>query len=266
MSNLIKVALNLPIYQTFDYIIPKNLDKIDSGMRVEVMFGKKKMFGITIPSNFNTDKKNIRPKYKLREILGVMDKHPIIDKEIMDYYQYPIGQVLFGSIPSKLRKGGNLEIKESRIYIFSVLNKVNAEYFKNKPIQKKIYNYIINNTKVFLDDIKKITKNLNPLQKLIDEGIIEKVEFKDKNNPTLSKIDLNEEQLNVYKAITSNIDSFGSYLLEGATGSGKTELYIKTSELIISRKGQVLIIVPEINLTPQTLDRFQKYLKFTVKS
>ncbi|MEC9205805.1 MAG: primosomal protein N' [Pseudomonadota bacterium] len=273
MSNLIKVVLNLPIYQTFDYIAPKNLDLDMSGVRVEVMFGRKKMLGIVVPSSINTDNKKVKKKYELKEILKIIDKKPIINKDIMNmclwasnYYQYPLGQILFSSIPSILRKGGDVEAKESITYTFSVTSKVNSEYFKNKPSQRKIFDYVKKNKKVFLDDIKKITTNLDPLQKLINQKLIKRIEFKPEKESILSTIDLNKEQLSIYKNITSNIDGFGSYLVEGATGSGKTELYIKISELITSKKGQVLIMVPEINLTPQTLERFQRYLGFNVKS
>ena len=218
MSSLIKVAFNLPIYQTFDYMIPADLGKITPGTRIEAMFGRKKMLGITMPSSHSRAKEVLKPKYKLKEISKVIDKTPIINSDIMDiclwgsnYYQHPIGQVLFSAIPSFLRKGRNLD-------------------------------------------------------RLTRQRISKKNESVSKNQDSQSAINLNKEQLSVYKSIKSNINTFGSYLVGGTTGSGKTELYIKICELVSSEKGQALIIVPEINLTPQTLERFKKYLKSNVKS
>ena len=139
----------------------------------------------------------------------MIDEIPVITPEILklciwasNYYQYPLGQVIFGAMPSSVKSG------------------------------KKM---IINNN-------------------VINENIPKK------------NITLNDEQDKVYKAILKLQKTFSPNLVEGVTGSGKTELYIKISEDIISQNGQVLIIVPEINLTPQTLNRFQNYLAGNIMS
>ena len=71
---------------------------------------------------------------------------------------------------------------------------------------------------------------------------------------------LNDEQLKVSNSIYRDIDKYQVNYLRGVTGSGKTEVYTDLAAKILKNNGQVLIMVPEINLTPQTLTRFQKYL------
>ena len=273
MPSLIKVALNLPLYQTFDYLVPVNLGKVVPGTLVEVIFGTRKTLGITVPLNNSSIKKGVKTKYKLKEVSTVVDKNPVVNEDIMNlclwgssYYQYPLGQVLFGAIPSTLRKGKIMESEKFKTYSYSITRKTNLDYFKNKPAQKKIFEYIKSKGQVLPEDIKKITKNLGVLDKLINRGILKKSEYTFEKKGLSTSITLNKQQSDIYKTIKSGINVFGSYLIEGITGSGKTELYIKISELVASKKGQVLIVVPEINLTPQILGRFEKYLDFNIKS
>ena len=209
MKNLVTVAINLPIYGSFDYIMPEEHMIIHPGSRVEVPFGNKKLIGVILSSKkMSHDIKEV--KYKLKNISKVIDDVPVLPNEIIklclwcaDYYQFPVGQVIFSSLPPKLRKGKD-----------------------------------IGSTKI---------------------NIIKK-----KSNS--SKLNLNKEQIGAFKKIKSKIGIFSPFLLEGVTGSGKTELYVKISEFITEKKGQVLIIVPEINLTPQTLNRFEKYLDCKIDS
>ena len=271
MSNLIKVALNLPIYHTFDYMVPKGMNQPLAGIRVEIPFGRKKMVGITVKAGNAAIDGNLKLNYQVKELLKQIDEVPIINQDIMDicvwgssYYQHPIGQVLFGAIPSILRKGERINEEKFKNYYFSVNSQIDTHYFNNKPSQKKIYEFIKNKNQTFLDDIKKITKNLTIFHTLVKEGYIKKLEYIPKNESESHSINLSTEQTNIYKSIKSDINSFNSYLIEGVTGSGKTELYIKISDLIASKRGQILIVVPEINLTPQTLERFKKYLNFNV--
>ncbi|MBH44689.1 MAG: primosomal protein N' [Gammaproteobacteria bacterium] len=211
MANIVNVVLDIPIYHSFDYSLPKGMQKLQSGVRVEVPFGKRKSIGLVI-SKKNGASLNNNDKFSLKEIISVIDKEPILDKSIMnlcewsaDYYQYPLGQVIFTAIPPILRKGRLIQ-----------------------SIKEKKNDCIISNIK--------------------------------------KPIKLNDEQNAIFSQIIKNLNKFKSYVIEGITGSGKTELYIKISEYILSQNSQILIIVPEINLTPQTVQRFQKYLNYNIET
>ena len=201
MDSIVKVALNLPLYTAFDYSIPSTLSNIKPGVRVVVNFSSKTMVGVVIRKNYKNE--DTKTAYKIKEIDKVIDEEPIIVKDILklsywaaEYYQHPIGQVIFSTIPSSLKLGKKLEV------IQTAEEKINL----------------------------------------------------------LKKVKLNDSQNLIYQSIKKNLNIFSPSLIEGVTGSGKTEIYIKLAQKIINMKGQVLIVVPEINLTPQTLQRFKTYL------
>jgi len=211
MSNIATVTLNLPLYKTFDYLMPDSCSNIMPGSRVEVPFGNKKVIGIVLSCKANQRKEQVH--YKLKKITEVIDIKPSVNEDMLNlcmwasnYYQYPIGQVLFNTLPQQIRKG-----KSAREDDFLILDK----------------------------------------EKLIIEQ---------------NEIKLNNEQNKIYKEIYKNKSKFVSYLINGVTGSGKTEVYIKLTDSIVKNGGQILIIVPEINLTPQTVTRFKKYLDCNIFS
>ena len=169
-----------------------------------------KKVGIVVETS---DKSSPGQKYKIKKIDRVLDILPVIDKTMMflckwaaDYYQHPIGQVLFSSLPTKLKQGCD------RYY-----------YSKSQLV------YEANRIK------------------------------------SKTKIVLNDDQKKVHQEIISNSSVFNVNLIEGITGSGKTEVYIKIARDIVESDGQILILVPEINLTPQTVSRFEKYLNCHIK-
>ena len=211
MDQVINVAVNYPLYQTFKYSVPSKVGRVSPGERVLVPFGKKTIVGIVIKKEKQADKDKIN--YALKPIVAIIDDGPVVDLEIMkicswasDYYEYPLGQVIFGTLPSQLKQG-----------------------------------VAINNIKVFEEQRKKL--------------VAQKLDIK-----------LNDEQNSIYEKILRGINYFSTSLIHGITGSGKTEVYIKLAQEIIRKKKQVLIIVPEINLTPQTITRFEMYINENIQS
>ena len=211
MDQVINVAVNYPLYQTFKYSVPNKIGKVNIGERVLVPFGKKTIVGIVVKREKQVNKDKIN--YILKPIIDIIDDHPVVNLEIMkictwasDYYEYPLGQVIFGALPSELKQG-----------------------------------VPITNVTIFENQHKKLTA--------------EKLE-----------INLNNEQNSIFKKILRNTDSFSTSLIHGITGSGKTEVYVKLAQEVISKKKQVLIIVPEINLTPQTITRFEMYIDENIQS
>ena len=147
MKNLLKIAFNLPLYSTYDYISQVTNSDIKIGMRVEAPFGRKKIIGI-ISEITNIDVSS-KSKYKLKNIYSILDDEPIITKDLMkickwasNYYQYPLGQVYFSCIPTKLRKNIIVNVMDSRSFFYEITEKRVNDYFKNKSAQKRIYEAI----------------------------------------------------------------------------------------------------------------------------
>jgi primosomal protein N' (replication factor Y) len=264
MKNLLKIAFNLPLYSTYDYISQVTNSDIKIGMRVEAPFGRKKIIGI-ISEITNIDVSS-KSKYKLKNIYSILDNEPIITKDLMkickwasNYYQYPLGQVYFSCIPTKLRKNIIVNVTDSRSFFYEITEKRVNDYFKNKSAQKRIYEAIKSKIKVKSKEIKLS----NPLKLLLQNGFIKK-SFSYFPEKVVDEINLNEEQARAYKAINNKINKFSPSLIEGVTGSGKTELYIKVIQKILLSGSQSLVIVPEINLIPQIVKRFRKYLNCNI--
>ena len=115
MKNIIKVAFNLPLYGTYSYLTTDEQQNIKPGIRIKVPFGKKKLIGLCIDTTKNTKSKNL--KYKLKYLDAIIDEKPVITRELLklgiwasNYYQYPLGQVLFSYLPAKVKVGNNIII------------------------------------------------------------------------------------------------------------------------------------------------------------
>lgn len=260
MKKLLKIAFNLPLYSTYDYLAPEYTTHIRIGMRVEAPFGRKKLIGIISEIN-NIDIANYN-KYKLKTIYSVLDTKAIITKDLMkickwasNYYQHPLGQVYFSCIPSKLKKNNVVNVKNNKSFFYETTDKKKDDYFSNKSAQKRIYEFIKEKTRVKSKEIKQS----NSLKLLLDNGFVKKNYSFCPTNASRA-VNLNHEQTKAYQDIVQKINMFSPSLIEGVTGSGKTELYIKVIKKILLSEGQALVIVPEINLIPQMVKRFINYL------
>jgi primosomal protein N' (replication factor Y) len=273
---ILEVAINIPIFNTYYYLYNNN----DSytlplrGRRVSVPFRNKKSWGIIIntfdsieqiPSLVSTKK-----KISLKEIQSIIDETPIFDEGLMklllwasNYYHYPVGQTLFSALPKAIKN--DEKIKEEQIKIW---------FLKDKDYSTKISHRSKNALKVISvlekqdltdDKIKELDvpiSTINNLKKLdIIDFYLKNAEYKiwhQKYDNILKTppLQLNTEQQNALKQITS-VNDFNCFFINGVTGSGKTEVYLQVIEHYLKQKKQVLVLIPEINLTKQTIDRFR---------
>lgn len=193
--------MNTPLRRSFDYLTPENIDHpILEGMRVKVPFGKRELIGLII----NTAVESKFAIEDLRRIIEIIDQEPILDASMMklfswaaSYYHHPLGSVIHNALPTRVRQGKPLNIK-------------------NNILDKRISD-------------KELT----------------------------TKLQLNEEQEQVIASILNQGDGFHCFLLEGVTGSGKTEIYMQLIAEKIKAGLQVIMLVPEISLTPQTIQHFE---------
>ena len=159
MKKLLKIAFNLPLYSTYDYLAPEYTSNIRIGMRVEAPFVRKKLIGVISEIN-NIDIANYN-KYKLKTIYSVLDAKAIITKDLMkickwasNYYQHPLGQVYFSCIPSKLKKNNVVNVKNNKYFFYETTDKQKNNYFSNKSAQKRIYEFIKEKKRVKSKEIK----------------------------------------------------------------------------------------------------------------
>ena len=259
-QKILKVALDVPVNKLFDYI--SNDSKIKIGQYVKVPFGNRSLIGICCEISNKTQIES----NKLKTIINI-DSEVIFDTLMLkllnfvsDYYHHPIGQTIMSVVPSRIKK--NSPSSRKKELLFKANKKLTKEIIENFPKRqlrlKNIANAILEEN-LRQRDLKKLASNSGEcIKKLEQLGLISSEVYipKTKNAKSI-KPTLNEDQKNVIDCI-NQCKTFKPWLIHGVTASGKTEIYINLiTKLLLDKPSQVLMLIPEINLTPQLEARFQ---------
>ncbi|WP_028863936.1 primosomal protein N' [Psychromonas aquimarina] len=266
-----RVALPVPLHKQFDYLLPDYLLKTEAnsliGCRVRVPFGgKRQMVGVICEVNPHCD----YAVDKLKTISRLIDQQPLLNEKVWSllrwasfYYLHPFGDVFQQAIPTLLRQGKETAFKGSEHWQLSSTD-FNLDDFKRAKKQHEVLS-LLHNSCLSTQALKDQGISRPTLKALQDKGIIEAVELQPSINTNWSdsfsensqKPNLTPEQAIAISAVNQQADKFKCFLLEGITGSGKTEVYLNIIKPVLQAGRQALIIVPEIGLTPQTVKRFQ---------
>ena len=257
----------LPLNKLFDYLPPSNIDiaQLQIGMRVHVPFGVMKRYGMITEITNETD---IAPD-KLKAVLHLVDSQPFFSEDYFKllqwtarYYHYPLGGVIATALPNLLNQGVSTKIDEAHFwkltqagYAIDVHNQPKSKLSEpQKKLMQLLKNYPNGISKSTI--LRQYPTSANTLRSLEKKGwvIAEEDSFYGK---TRSHLTLNTAQEKVINTVNDNLHHFYPCLLDGVTGSGKTEVYLRIIENVLNQNKQALVLVPEINLTPQTLQRFQ---------
>lgn len=254
------VALPVPLHQLYDYqlTMPAQI-----GMRVKVPFGYRDAIGIIVSIDKHTDVDISH----LKSIKSIVDETPVFNDSIWQllnwaasYYHYPIGEVLFHALPILLRQGRPASKDEIKRWQLTELGKeFNIDSMPRATKQKQLLLALKNNTLQETDFNSAVYLALQKKQ-LIEQVrcLPESNEWQTCYTTNTTSIELNAQQSNAIQSVNKQLDSFNVFLLEGVTGSGKTEVYLNILSSVLSIGKQALVLVPEISLTPQTIARFKQ--------
>lgn len=264
-ANILKIALDVPLDSLFDYL-DGGFD-VAIGQRVIVSFGRRRQIGLVVGRASESDV----PADKLKAIEYAFLDEPSIDKSVFkllkfcaDYYHYPFGQALLSALPSRLRQTEPAVSRKQ--FAYSLMPDAVADNIPaRKVVQHRIFSALTEHgelTETALAGIspgwRKAVLEMQAAHLLQAREVLAglKTEVLQLDAPTL-----NPDQSQAVEAITRHVDQFKTWLLYGITGSGKTEVYIRLiDQFLQNNSGQVLVLVPEINLTPQLESRFRSRL------
>ncbi|ALR74808.1 primosomal protein N' [[Enterobacter] lignolyticus] len=262
------VALPVPLARTFDYLLPEGVS-VKAGCRVRVPFGKQQeRVGVVVASG---DKSEL-PLSDLKPVIEVLDDEPVYTPAVWrmllwaaEYYHHPIGDVLFHALPILLRQGKPASAAPLWYWFATEQGQaVDINSLKRSHKQQQAL-AALRQGNIWRHQVAELEFNEAALQGLRKKGYCDMAsaapaitDWRDGYTLSGERLRLNTEQATAVGAIHSHADSFSAWLLDGVTGSGKTEVYLSVLENVLAQGKQALVMVPEIGLTPQTIARFRE--------
>ena len=286
-STVLRVALPVPLPRLFDYLPPPGVEaaSVEAGRRILVPFGNRELCGMVVGHGMAGI--GVEAGIQIKPALALPDPAPLLQGELLGslrwlagYLHAPLGEVLATALPAVLRRGEPLPETTHYGWRLSEAGRTALPAMRaGKP----------KTLAMLLDDLRdedgldaEFPGWRTPMRALRERGLVERLTLDRKTklgseSPFLRKGDsdpnfartrgegnarafpLNDEQRNAADAIRAG-SGFAPFLLDGVTGSGKTEVYLDAIGDCLARGRQALVLVPEIGLTPQTLARFRTRL------
>jgi primosomal protein N' (replication factor Y) len=251
---IVSLAIPTPLRRTFDYEVPEALAaRVKAGARVRVSFGRRELTGIVLDAPRHLAQRD----YDYKPVLAVLDPAPMLPEELLttlrwaaDYYHHPVGEIVAAALPTSLRRGRLPQPRRDRgLGITDAGRSALADAKWRGPARRKALEALRRGPQPRAGLGARVARDLLAL------GWAEEVELPESGEPALRDTppQLTAAQLAALDAMRT--PGFGVVLLQGVTGSGKTEVYLHRAAEVLGHGGQALLLVPEIGLTPQLLER-----------
>jgi len=266
-SKFVRVAVPVPLRKTFDYRC--NDQPLVVGARVRVPFGRRSLVGVALGETTE-----LAEGIVAKSVDEVLDRQAIISPLLMRlllwtaaYYHQPVGEVIAASLPPRLRRGEPAQPEAKPQWALTQTGiDGDVESLQRSPLGKRLVEYLRQTPTAVVgsEQLREISKGWRGgLDRLVAHGWVEARTAQVEGPPTLpaeTGPTLEADQQAAVDKLSARLDGFQVSLLHGITGSGKTEVYLSLLEQTIATGRQALVLVPEISLTPQLVERVQRRL------
>jgi primosomal protein N' (replication factor Y) len=283
-GQVIRAALNSGADALFDYLVPEGMGTVRPGQRVRVPFGRTnrllEAFVVEAePAEGDGGRDSEWQKaraFELKTVREILDKEPLLDASLMElakwisgYYVCPLGQVLAAMVPAAVKKEAGMR-KEVRLYLAGA-----ADESRMRSGRQRAIVHVLQEAGAFgeetavekTDLLERAGCTEGPLKKLLRDGMVRSVvRYGVPTLPIVPKglseesgsIVLTDDQQRALEHLEKQLEAekFAVTLLHGVTDSGKTEVYIRAIEKVLAMGRQAIVMLPEIALTAQTVQRF----------
>lgn len=270
-GSILRVAVNAPLSRLFDYLAPSSGLAV-AGCRVRVPFGRQTQVGMVMEVAADSN----LPADKLKRATEVLDESPLLSENDLwlirftsDYYHHPIGEVVASALPVPLRQGKPRDSIILRVSVTPIGAEADLDTLRKRAQRQAEFLTLLRDAEsLSFAELDAAMPGWRRLRKsMIGKSLIEEFETSDDGNTLggLANVEqekgpaLNSDQNSALRSIRET-EGFGVSLIDGVTGSGKTEVYLHLIKDELAAGRQVLVLVPEIGLTPQLVARFQRRL------
>jgi primosomal protein N' (replication factor Y) len=288
---VLRVAIKAPLSRLFDYLPPEGVDPaiLRRGVRLKVPFGRRHRVGLL----WDTAAESELPASRLRRALAVLDDEPAVDPALAwlidfaaGYYHHPLGEVVAAALPALLRQGRPLRATETcwRLTAAGTAAAGDEKTARRAPRQAELLAALAaapadglaaaqldrrcpswRRVRKALEGKGLVEQQERPaggleIEREVGEDMAEETDGQEAGGPpSAPAVTLNPDQQAAVAAATA-AEGYSATLIDGVTGSGKTEVYLALIEQTLARARQSLVLVPEIGLTPQLVERFTERL------
>ncbi|TCV96167.1 replication restart DNA helicase PriA [Luteibacter rhizovicinus] len=269
MPAVLRVALPLPLLTLFDYL-PPEAGVAAAGSRVRVPFGRGEMLGIVIdPAAEATVGKG-----RLKRTLEVLDPAPLLDAELLatlswaaEYWAGAPGEAFANALPLALREPRALPATGREVWAMTLQGRSALDAGSRKAGSAALLTALADGPRA-ADELQLALPGWRAAaRRLAEAGLVEKLDLEEVALPASPAPGpaLSDEQSQAVDVIGAAFGRFQPFVLDGVTGSGKTEVYLALIERALAEGRQTLLLVPEIGLAPQTVRRLRERLGVAIE-